>query len=395
MRMMDPDQPKEERIEVRVRGLFKVRLMDTLTGSIQKIPVRQEKGETVLRFSWFEHDSLLLELTEGEEEGTGETVFLHTRKAGKEKLSLPAKVPVELSEPNVLLLDMAEYRLDGGEWQPEEEILRIDRKVREQLGYPLRSSKSYQPYMIREEAEEPSHIVELRYTLRVEAKAENLLLALENAAQTTVFLDEKEIDISERKGYYTDEAIETAAFPSLEKGEHILRLVLPFRKKTNLEWSYLLGDFGVRVQGRQSFLTGPVRELAFGDWCPQGLPFYGGNVTYLLPVEPLPQGAVIEATQYRSPLITLSWEDKNGSIHPEMPMVFSPYQGTIPAGADVRTVRLTAYGSRINTFGQVHDCDETMDWFGADSWRTQGSAWSYEYHLHRMGVLKSPEIFKL
>ena len=45
-------------------------------------------------------------------------------------------VPVSLSEPNVLLLDHAAYRLNDEEWQPAEEVLRIDNLLRQRLGVP-------------------------------------------------------------------------------------------------------------------------------------------------------------------------------------------------------------------------------------------------------------------
>lgn len=42
-----------------------------------------------------------------------------------------------LSEPIVLVLDMEEYRLDGGEWQPAEELLRMNNILRGKLGMPI------------------------------------------------------------------------------------------------------------------------------------------------------------------------------------------------------------------------------------------------------------------
>ena len=58
-------------------------------------------------------------------------------------------------------------------------------------------------------------------------------------------------------------------------------------------------------------------------------------------------------------------------------------------------IELTACGSRINTFGQVHLTDEELTWFGPESWRTGGDRFSYEYQLKRTGVLAAPMLFKL
>jgi hypothetical protein len=43
-------------------------------------------------------------------------------------------VLIQLSELNALLLDLAEYSFDCGEWQSKEESLRIDNLFRNQLG---------------------------------------------------------------------------------------------------------------------------------------------------------------------------------------------------------------------------------------------------------------------
>ena len=172
-------------------------------------------------------------------------------------------------------------------------------------------------------------------------------------------------------------------------GIHELMLKLPYGPKTNLEDAFLLGDFSVHVAGRRAWIGEPVREAAFGDLSTQGLPFYGGNITYEIPLHLPENGQVaVEATQFRAPL----WEaalDQNAAVSAP----YAPYTAILPeASAGDHVLRLKCFGNRINTFGQVHNCDETMDWFGPDSWRTEGPAWSYEYHLHRTGVLKSPEI---
>ena len=48
----------------------------------------------------------------------------------------------------MLLLDQAEYRLDGGPWQPREEVLRVDNLLREALGYPLKMAAFPQPWTL-------------------------------------------------------------------------------------------------------------------------------------------------------------------------------------------------------------------------------------------------------
>ena len=80
-------------------------------------------------------------------------------------------------------------------------------------------------------------------------------------------------------GWYTDHCIGTIEIGTLQKGTNIVEATVPFTHRIGLEWCYLLGDFGVRIEGRAGVVTAPVRALSFGNIVPQGLPFYGGNIT--------------------------------------------------------------------------------------------------------------------
>ena len=61
-------------------------------------------------------------------------------------------VKVTLSEPNVLLLDQAEWRWKGGAWQKREEILRLHNLVRAACGLPEREGHVAQPWTENAEA---------------------------------------------------------------------------------------------------------------------------------------------------------------------------------------------------------------------------------------------------
>ena len=83
------------------------------------------------------------------------------------------------------------------------------------------------------------------------------------------------------KGYYVDEeAIKVIDLPNIKKGTNTLVIDLDFGYSTQLEAYYLLGDFGVRCIGRNICITQKQEKLFFDDIAKQGLPFYGGNITY-------------------------------------------------------------------------------------------------------------------
>lgn len=80
--------------------------------------------------------------------------------SGAAPQALPNRVAVTLSEPNVLLLDRAEFCMDDGAYQPAQELLRADNVLRSQLGFPARGGEVAQPWVLPEE--KTKHFATLR-----------------------------------------------------------------------------------------------------------------------------------------------------------------------------------------------------------------------------------------
>ncbi len=398
-KMPNPDLPKREELTIRVTGTFHPTLYDALTGEIQEVPCRHVNGCTVIEKAVYDHDSLLYLLTPQEADtdriqamanashGQGISGQDAPEAPGSQEISLPCTMEVSLADPNVLVLDLAESKLDDGQWLPEEEILRLDNHFRKLTGYPLRTESFPQPWVYPEK-EEVKHHIALRFHIQSEVAVAAPSLALENADQTRLFLNDREVP-STVTGYFTDRSIQTVTLPDLVPGENILVAEMPYYNKFNVEAMYLLGDFGVRVAGRSTVVTAPVRTLTFGNICTQGLPFYGGNLTYRIPATLEKKGSLrVEATRFRCPLVKVILDGTDcGRI------ALSPYSITIPdVEAGTHMLELTAFGNRINTFGTLHNCNDTYTWAGPDSWRSTGPAWAYEYQLRPCGILVSPVV---
>lgn len=384
-KMENKDQPKGDILRIRIRGEWAVTIYDTISGSINAIPVQHENGWTVIRYALYEHDSLLLRLDHSIPLLSGKSPKLLTGSNLLACRQYLDPVSVTLHEPNVLLLDMAEYALDDGEWQPREEILRLDNEVRTKLGWPLRGGQVVQPWV--ENDTTTPHTLGLRYTFHSEIATEGSELALENAENTRVTLNGS--SAGEVNGWYVDKCIEKVSLPEIQVGENILELTIPYGRKTDVEAIYLLGDFGVKVQGIHCTLTKPIDRLCFGDITTQGLPFYGGNLTYHLEAESYNGMLDIGVTNYRGHLLRVEVDGEDKGV-----IAFSPYRLLVEGLSNgVHRVDLKYFGSRINTFGQLHHVSRADGiWWGPYSWRSTGSDWTYEYKFWPQGVLKSPEI---
>jgi len=403
----NPDLPKGDIIRLLVKGEWAATLYDTTGGEIVPVQASYENGWTTITRPFYEHDSLLFKLDKPlenieENEEITKNPFKYSinslcrepqvRCDLRESFSGNDLVPITLEEPNVLLLDMAEYALapsgDTCEWQPKEEILRLDNKLRAGLKWPIRGDSIAQPWVERD-ASTP-YTLKLRFSFESEIAVTGAELALENAPSSKVALNGGAA--GDVNGWYVDKCIGKVSLPPIKAGTNVLEVSFPYGRKVDVEAMYLLGDFGVNVSGSSCVITKPVRSLGFGDITRQGLPFYGGNLTYHLEAEiPLDKSIeklTLRATQYRGHLLKVKVDGKDYG-----PLVYSPYEMEISAGKGRHKIDLVYFGSRINTFGQLHCVERNpIYWWGPGSWRTTGANWSYEYQFWPQGVLKSPEI---
>lgn len=380
------DMSNYQDLTIVLKGLWKVTLYNTMTGEIEDIQQRINGNHTEVYRRMYEYDSLLLwmEPAENSEAEVDGLSFECKEKNGK-RVNVSVVVPYTLSEPNALLLDQAEYALDDGEWQPQEEILRLDNICRRQLGWTTREDQFAQPWVVPEEP--ITHFVRLRWRIQSEITCEGIKLAIEDAERVKLKWNGQDVE-SEVQGWYVDKSIKTVNLPALIKGENVLEAVIPFGKRTNVEWAYLLGDFGVEVNGRCVRIVPARKEIAFGDITRQGLPFYGGNITYHMPIETNGGALSIRSNCYRGAMQAVSVDGKQ-----EIPLIYPPYQadlGVLEPGK--HTIDITLYGHRRNSFGPVHLNNLTATWIGPNAWRTQGEEWCYDYRICEEGILTTPEI---
>ena len=73
-------------------------------------------------------------------------------------------------------------------------------------------------------------------------------------------------------------------------------------------------------------------------------------------------------------------------------IVYAPYNLEVPGVSKGRhRVEFTLYGTRINTFGGLHNIMQPK-WVDLGFWRSEGDNWCYEYVLKDTGILRSPII---
>ena len=375
------DLDEWEPVRIRIRGEWRPTIYDALTGEVYPINADYVGGWTEIKRDWHDHDSLLLKL----EPGRVVTCSQEIRKEGEETaIHVPHLAEFITQEPNALLLDQAEWAFDDEKWNPKEEILRIDNLCRESLGIPLRARYVVQPYLLK--PEKPEHNIHLRFTFQSQIEIIGTKLALEDPQDTLIKLNGEYVS-SITDGYYVDKAIQCVRLPVIKKGTNILELTAPIGRCTNLEWCYLLGDFGVQLYGTEACLTERPARIGYGSIVNQGFPFYTGNFTYRFEIEA--EGRIrIRVPKYRAALLKVSVDNQDvGKI------AFAPYfVETEPLNPGKHIIEITCYGTRQNGFGQIHHEQGVFFSKNPDSWRSKGDLWLDEYQLLPSGILKTVEI---
>lgn len=304
---------------------------------------------------------------------------------------------IRLSEPNVLALDRPRYRIGGGAWQPETEILRVDRAVRSVLGISPRGGQMVQPWAQKPDRAHKTVPVELVYTIRINTVPAGIMeLALEHPEWFHISLNGQPLKAPRATGWWTDRSLRKIQFDAarLHSGANELRLLCDYDAESGLEICYLLGNFGVKVKGAQATITPPVTSLKIGDWVKQGLAFYAGHVTYHTNVK-LPRckdtHVFLRLPAFRGVGARVFVNDRPAGV-----LAWPPYEADITAfvKSAPRAVKLgiEILGHRRNSHGPLHHAQKWPAWTGPTEFITTGDKWREDYQLVPCGLMKPPEL---
>ena len=369
-----------DNLRIRIKGIYEPTLYNTINGTIESVAYEHRQGSTEITVSCYALDSFLFSLAPCKEQ---KAVAAQNKCASRKAVSVIFAdcVEYEINEPNVAVLDMAQWSRDGKNYEPREEILRIDKKIRDELGYPMADGTDIQPWCI--ERKKLPEYVYLRFTVESDIETK-CTLGYELIAD--VWQNGNKLQPS-KSGYYVDKAIHIMPLLPLRKGENELVLRVPISERISIENFYLLGDFGVEVCGSHMRITEKRNKLEFGSIVAQSLPFYGGEIAYKIPFECEGGDLDVSVDWYEGALIGVRLDGIDADN-----IVLPPYEITVP---DVKSgkheLELRLYATRINTFGALHLAKPVM-WKGPGMWYTQDEWWSYDYCLQNTGIMRKPII---
>jgi len=302
-----------------------------------------------------------------------------------------------LNEPNVCVLDMARFQIDEGQWQDETEVLKVDQAVRRAFNYPLRSGEMVQPWYRNQTqpVAETKGKVRLRFEFWIEQLPQSpVQLCVERPELANIQLNGEVLDATSH-GWWVDNAFERLNVPLelLVEGANVVQWEVNFQESTNIEALYLLGDFGVTLSGTRKTLIALPATLEVGDIVSQGLPFYGGALTYQIPVsEEFASGekVFLELSEWEAACAKVSapgGEEQLIAWPPYRAEVTPILQSDVPVDLDLELIL-----TRRNTFGPLHQTTLRASSYGPGNFLTEGDDFSREYVLYPAGLLGAPHL---
>ena len=305
--------------------------------------------------------------------------------------AIPGPFAYELDEPNLCVLDVAEWKAGAEPWQPRAEVLRIEEALADRFGIPLRSGVMVQPWATENQTSPTTVPLALRFSFSVGSMPTAPVdLLIEQPEKWRISINGQSLAIPSETSWLIDPCFRRITLPQgfIIAGKNEIVLESSYGHGTDLEAIYLAGSFGVDLGSGLPVLGNLPSTLAPCDISTQGLPFYSGRISYHLPWSGragrlhLPAlGAA--AAVFRRP---------DGSLLRRVP--WAPFVCEIPDGLSGVIVELPL--TRRNTFGPLHRVlppplpGSFGEVTGPESFRTKDAEWSDDYQLIGAGLLAAP-----
>ncbi len=379
-------------LRVALRGAGHVQLWDAETGERYAVQSEREDGQVRFETSMPPSGSRLFVVTP-------DAADLPAPPAPEEVRSVepPAEEwSAELTEPNVLVLDMPEFRVGDEDWEGPTEILRADAQMRDAVGLPRRGGQMVQPWARHKAQEGPSAPFDLSYRFTVDQLPVGpLFLAVEQPERLQVRLNGHLLPPESDSGWWVDPAIRLLPVDeaALVAGENELLVSGTMDSGCDLEIAYLLGGFAVAVDGAEARVTGALEAPSLGDWAAQGMPFYAGSVVYRARVAArVAEGerAFVQVPGFAGVGARVLIDGEEAGV-----IGWPPHEVEVTdllAGKAEATVAVEVLGHRRNAFGPLHLSDPQPRFVGPGEFVSGGERWQDHYSLVPAGCLAPPRL---
>lgn len=394
-----PSIPHDQRIVINVKSDKTPVLYNTLNGEIYQIPFERTKDGISIPWSVYQNDSMLFKLTyspEGKDITLEPDYKLNTtdfQTRCKEIFNRGVRtldvVDYERGEDNALILDECEYRYDDEtEYKDKKYIILMADDAKKEFKYP---TEQCQPWVMK--AVKPQHKITVKYDFYSDIVLTDACLATEDYERSTIYVNGKKL-IKKSVGYFVDKSCVKLKLPKIQKGLNTVEITMPFGSRDNFEAVYITGDFNVKLEGARKTIVKKQDKIGYGNIVSQGMPFYGGTISYKTVFNAKEAGNYcITANYYRGALIKVYVDGElKGRI------VCSPYTLVVNLAEGEHEIVYELFGNRHNCSGDIHNANvdtPVENGVGPGNWFTRGTDFVFEYVLKPIGIMASPIIEKI
>jgi len=382
---------KYKNVKVTIPGAGSITEWNCLTTEQQAVNKSVVKGNIEITTDFFPSGEHLYVV----KSEAPEKIKIAGKNQEKSKFTFAGPYEYSLSEKNCCVLDIAKYKIDNKETAEPTEILKIDQAVRTNYGLKLRGGEMIQPWFASkfDNITAVKGNVKMNFEFNVEViPRDSLYLGIERPEHFKIKLNGKPI-ASDIKGWWIDPSVKKIEIPVnyLIPGKNDLELSIDFSEDKNLESLYLIGNFGVQLNGSLKTLIRLPEKIKAGKLTEQGLPFYSGTVTYKMPVPK--KFSINDKLIFTVPGFDAACVKVHTPGNATRIIAWQPYTADVTKDLQHNNYLLVDLVlTRRNLFGPLHALPVRAGFYAPGSFVTTGNSFSMDYQLFPSGFYAEPFI---
>lgn len=351
-----------------------------------------KNGKNIIQTSLLPAETKAFVLCKEREEGLESLV---SERKQLYEVVLQGDFDYELSEKNVCVLDFAEWRINDAEWHSAQEVLKLDKEIRNQIGIEQRSGRMLQPWYQIKNGLKNYFSVDLKYNFEIAVMPKGkLFLAAERPELMNYAVNGKPLT-NNSESFWIDTAFKLLEIPKefLNLNKNTITVHTDFNNLTNIEAIYIVGDFGVKTDFNNCVLDCLPQKIGCGNLCEYNLPFYTGEVTYKISADSYKK---LSVSKDENEKYFLNFKDFHGTLVKissssikETLVGWEPYEVDVTCAIEKKEeINITVVGSRRNVFGPLHLVPAEHRGYTPSSYETEANSWSDAYSFARNALNK-------
>ena len=349
-----------------------------------------EDGMIKIRFSMLPAESVFFVLTDEKEDLPKLSCY-----DVLDQKTIDGEFDYKLDEHNVCVLDFVKWSMNGHSVSADnEEALWADRHIRDLVGIERRGGSMLQPWYSKLNDSKCYGKLSLRYEFFVESMPKgDVYLAGERPELNNFSINGVAISSSDVNDFWIDDCFKKMKIPkdAIKLGKNEISVEVDFMRTTNVEAVYLVGDFGVKLDGNKRTLTTLCEKIGYQNYENYAMPFYTGSVIFK--IDPEQYKDVLKENAEKADKIVLVPEKFTGgcvkvsALDKISVLGFDPYEADITeAYRQNAPIYVSVVGTRRNLFGPLHQSVKIANSYGPGNFVTKGNDWIDEYSLIDSGI---------